>query len=271
MQRKAVILVAGIFFFTPCLKAGEIRTHKPKISANQKEKKKKKVVLITRVLRKRSKGQDRVLVPKAKEGAHGLGLRLRWISVPQFLVHTYLNKGEGLSNPGLGIEYTYRKTHYGMIFSVWWAGYMSNGANYLLEGDPYFDIEYIKSDLSALYLSGDFGLVHDFTSWLSFMYGLGIGMGFLMGDLSRSRTYQVEGEKVPTRRVCEAKGIPGGEEYPKKKRCQFVDKKESIFPVIPWIGLILALDIRPHPHFSLRLDGGVGVGFFLGTGISYVF
>lgn len=202
-----------------------------------------------------------------------LGARLRLLWVPSFLVNLFANVEDwgGAIDPGAGLEFTYRKNGFDIVTSLWWQSFSTNGAGYMKgQGDQRTEMEQINSTLNAYYLSADFIWSHQFNDVFAFTYGAGLGVGIVTGSLTRSEAYFQGGKWVRCPRPNPDLGdnplyCEDGGQYD-------VDENDSggdVPPVVPWVALDLGLRIKPHRNFMMRVDLGVGIGFFLGVSGNY--
>jgi len=203
-----------------------------------------------------------------------LGARFRLLWVPSFLVNLFADVEDwgGAINPGAGLEFTYRKNTFDIVTSLWWQGFSTGGPGFMKgQGDQRTEMEEINSKLNAFYLSADFLWSHPFNDVLAFTYGAGIGVGIVTGSLVRTEAYFQGGNWHP----CTSAGSGEGDnpQYCEATGGQYgVDENDSggdVPPVVPWIALDLGLRIKPHRNFMMRVDLGVGLGFFLGVSGNY--
>ncbi|MEM9193919.1 MAG: hypothetical protein AAGF12_32385 [Myxococcota bacterium] len=214
------------------------------------------------------------------EGYMFLGLGLyAWI-VPSFILELFTDEAPGAVNPFIGAEFTYRKDGFDIIGSVYWAGGFVEGP-FRGSGDPLEDTEIIDSNLQAILLTARFMWSTDFNEYVSLQYGVGVGLGFVFGDLVRTEAYPdannefqpCEGPRTPNERYCDATSVGDGENgghFGVKARNWGNGGNVPI--VVPWLYLpTIAVRIKPIKQMMIRVEGGVGLGFFVGGNISYGF
>lgn len=202
-----------------------------------------------------------------------LGARFRLLWIPTFLVNLFADVEDwgGAINPGTGLEFTYRKNNFDIVTALWWQGFSSTPGYMKGQGDQRTEMEHIDPKLNAFYLSADFIWSHPFNDVLAFTYGAGVGVGIVTGSLTRTEAFYQGSSwhkcsgagsgEGPDPNYCEAEGGQYG-----------VDENGSggdVPPVVPWIALDLGLRIKPHRNFMMRVDLGVGLGFFLGVSGNY--
>jgi hypothetical protein len=99
-----------------------------------------------------------------------------------------VDEAPSANNPSTGLEFTYRKDGFEIITSIYWQRFGANGP-FRASGDPEVDTEIIDSSLSAVMASATFLWSTAFTDWFSLQYGLGVGLGALLGDVNRTEAY----------------------------------------------------------------------------------
>lgn len=199
-----------------------------------------------------------------------VGARWRMIMVPDWLLDAFMDfPANGIQPPSVtinqaaGIEFTTRKNRFSITGAVWWAGYNSNVfiANEAgTTGDP----EYIESSINLLMFTVDFVHSYMFNDWIGITYGAGLGLGVkLAGGLERNEAYRDEGEFARCERgtadsLCESDGY-------------YNENDPNVWPVYPWINILLGIRFKVFRHLEINVDGGVGLGFLFGARVNYIF
>lgn len=244
--------------------------------------------------------EERVGVEQAREstdpyedpeqGYFFLGAFYRHLFVPSFLQNLFLEESPSVSNPSGGIELTYRKDNFDIVGSLWWASYAAHGP-YRASGDPETDVEIIKSELSAIFLSGTFLWSTPFSDVVALEYGLGIGVGLVLGDLERTEAYPDDGPgNFDGFSACQGPGNPDATITGDPLYCDATSVRDGergghyrviarkwtdggdVPNVVPWLAIPhIALRIKPIHQLMFRIEGGFGLGFFLGGSASYGF
>ena len=217
------------------------------------------------------------------QGYYFVGAFYRHVFLPAFLIELFVDESVSGSNPGFGLEFTYRKDNFDIVGSLWWSGASAEGP-FRASGDPIEDTEWINSGLSIIYASAAFLWSTPLNDIFALEYGLDIGLGLVLGGFERTEAYDTTptgGER--TWAPCTALGNPS------PTYCDEVDPEERIigrYPydedkwsgggsipnVFPWLAIPhLALRIKPIHQLMMRIEGGFGVGFFLGGSINYGF
>jgi hypothetical protein len=203
-----------------------------------------------------------------------VGARWRMIMVPNWLLDAFMDfpsEGGGppfVINHGVGAEFTTRKNRFSITGAVWWAGYSTDGAFVATEaGDP-SDPEFVNSDMQLLLFTADFVHSYMFTHWFGITYGAGLGLGVkVSGDVVR-REASVQGNRVVE---CEAPGRPSSSDCEAQPDGWYGEADDRIWPVYPWINLLLGLRFKAFRHLEINIDGGVGLGFLFGARVNYIF
>lgn len=213
------------------------------------------------------------------QGYFFAGLFYRHIFVPEFLLNLFLDESEAASNPAFGAEVTYRKDNFDIIGSLWYASYAVNGP-FRASGDPELDTEIIDSDLGILFLSASFLWSTPFNEIFALEYGVGLGLGLVLGQMHRTEAYR-DGDDwaacdqvgVPDGAYCDGPPARDGEDgghYNVEAR-KWSDGGD-VPNVVPWLAIPqIALRIKPIKQLMIRIEGGFGLGFFLGGAINYGF
>jgi hypothetical protein len=222
------------------------------------------------------------------EGYYFLGIMYRHWIVPSFLLHLFVDEAVTGSNPGVGVQFTYRKNNFDIIGSLWWMGGYAEGA-FRGPGDPVSDTEWIDSGLSALWASATFlwSTPIDDAGIFAFEYGIGVGVGVVFGDLVRTEAYPLPGNDgfAPCEGVgmapqnpaeagfCEGPSVGDGEtggHYNVVAR-KWTDGG-SVPNVMAWLEIPhLALRIKPIKQLMMRIEAGLGLGFYAGASAAYGF
>jgi len=215
-----------------------------------------------------------------QEGYYFAGLFYRHIFVPEFLLNLFLDESTGASNPAFGGEVTYRKDGFDIIGSIWYSSYAVDGA-FRASGDPDGDTEIINSELGVLFVSASFLWSTPFNDIFALEYGVGLGLGVVLGDLVRTEAYPEDGGYAACTSVgnpvggayCDGPSVGDGEDgghYGVEAR-KWSDGGD-VPNVIPWLAVPqIALRIKPIKQLMMRIEGGFGIGFFLGGAINYGF
>ena len=209
-----------------------------------------------------------------------VGLFYRHIFVPEFLLNLFTDESTGASNPAFGAEFTYRKGGFDIIGSIWWAGYGVDGP-FRGSGDPAQDTEWIESNLSVLFLSGTFLWSTEFNEMFALEYGVALGVGLVLGDMHRTEAHPsgggfeaCDGPGNPDPVYCDGPPISGLCDGDGGHYCEEGKWSDGgdVPNVVPWLAIPqIALRIKPIRQLMIRIEGGFGLGFFLGGAVNYGF
>ena len=238
---------------------------------------------------------DTPTVAKSEDAAlHGIGIHVRGLFIPTWFLGLFLNASTPLNSAAIGGEYVRRKGNYDLVASVNFGFYSPADGNYLGRGkSPAIDTDYIQfRNLNVLAFEAAFVRHHYFLPWLSLVYGAGLGLGIVLGDIFRISAYQgnCHADNVgnldqcnpvnPADTVglqkwrdnrdawladapkCEGKDSP-------TSPCQF--REDAVWPVIPIVHLLLGVNFKINEQFSVRVDGGFHNAFYVGAGGHYFF
>jgi hypothetical protein len=230
------------------------------------------------------------------EGYYFVGAFFRHIFVPDFILKLFTDEAPGSNNTGAGIQLTYRKDNFDIVGSLWFAEWSINGP-FRGSGDPDTDTEWIDSNLWTVMINATFLWSTPFNDIFALEYGVGLGVGLVIGDLHRTEAYPSAGPddpNVPRRggySPCSGPGDPAGGFYCEPGSGTRANPAEScgdgtghyckeqqwsgggdVPNVVPWLAIPhLALRIKPIKQLMMRVEGGFGLGFFVGASAEYGF
>lgn len=210
--------------------------------------------------------------------------RFAW--VPKTVVLLFVDEAVSGKNHQFGGEFIYRRNGMDLIIDAYYARFYADGPFLERNGDP-LDTEIINSRLWTATLSATFlwsAVVNDV---LAFEFGLGIGIGYVGGQLRRTEAYPSTGAGSidgyapctgvggPDAAYCDGPSVPDGESgghYNVVTR-DWLDG--GSVPVV-WPRLAfphIAIRIKPIRQLMLRVEGGLDFfsGFFGGGAIAFGF
>jgi hypothetical protein len=231
---------------------------------------------------------------RAADLSYGFAARLRWISVPSWMLNLFTKKNVPLSTWGTGIEFFRRKGNFDLVASFNYQNMSPPDGNWLgKEHRAELDTDYVHFDNLSL-LGGDVSFIWHtmFNDWFGMHYGAGIGVAWVRGDILRiSNGTQCTEQNAGNINQCYPQGptpvqpngsdtlplppqytiprtdIPDTQAMPH----QFVDSNKP--PVLPVVNIVVGFDFRlPQVRgWEGRLEGGFYNAFFLGTAVAYTF
>jgi hypothetical protein len=225
---------------------------------------------------------------RAADLSYGVGLRLRWITVPAWMLDLFTKQNVPLSSWGTGIEFFRRKANFDIVVSFNYQNMSPPDGNWLGKGNPaMFDTDYVQFKGLALY-SADVSFVwHSmFTEWFGMHYGAGIGVGIVAGEILRtSNSTACTEANAGNVLACNPVGsqpngsggitlnpnvlTPGPDDPTNPHRF----KDPNVPPVLPVVNLVVGVDFRlPQVRgWEGKIEGGFYNAFFLGAGVGYTF
>lgn len=209
----------------------------------------------------------------ADESYYFLGLFYRHTWTPSFMLNLFTDENTKTNNPGFGLQFTIRRDGFDIVIGGYYQRFAVAGP-FRGNDEPDGETEWIDSSLYAIGLSVDLLWGHMFNDWIGIQYGIGLGIGYLGGELRRS-----EARPTSDGGWAECSGTsdpldPGG----------FCDEEELVNPT--WFNggstpnlyfrlslPHLAIRIKPIRQMLIRLEGGFDVfsGFYTGATLAYGF
>jgi hypothetical protein len=224
---------------------------------------------------------------RAADLSYGVGLRMRWVSVPEWMLNLFTKENVPLSSWGTGVEFFRRKGNFDLIASFSYVNLSPPDGNWL--GDrrnAAIDTDLVQFRGLSLYGLDVSAVWHNFfNDWFGIHYGAGIGIGIVGGKLLRTSnsgcTEQNAGDLSQCHPVgvscsttsCSEQGLqalPPGMDSPATPS-RFAEP--SVPPVLPIVNVLVGFDFRlPQVRgWEAKLQGGFHNTFFLGGGIAYTF
>ena len=211
-----------------------------------------------------------------------LGAFYRHTWTPGFMLNLFTDENTPANNSAFGLQFTYRKDNFDIVTSVYYQGYAVDGP-FLGRGDADTETEIINSELFGIMASVDLMWGTQFNDVIGIQYGLGIGLGALLGDLRRTEAY-------PDASADGGYGACTSSPGENAMYCDDVDGDGDLTGVggiaSKWFdgGSVpnlyfrlavpnLAIRIKPIKQLLIRIDGGFDIfsGFFTGINASYGF
>ena len=232
--------------------------------------------------------------------SYGIAARLRWVSVPGWLLNVFTKKNVPLSSWGTGIEFFRRKGNFDLVLSFSYQNMSPPPGNWLGKGTTAdgrqlhpaeIDTDYVVFDNLAM-LGADISFVWhtNFNEWFGIHYGAGIGIAWVRGDILRISDGSPGCTEMSAGDInqCHPIGVtPNGSstlplpssltmprtttpDTPQQPH-QFVDSNKP--PVLPIINVVVGVNFRlPQVRgWEARLEGGFTDAFFLGGAVGYTF
>lgn len=210
-----------------------------------------------------------------------LGLAYWHSFTPTFVLNLFTDESTKTNNSGFGLQFTYRKSSFDIVTSLYYQAFSVNGP-FRGAGDEATETEIIDSNLKMLGVSVSFLWSSDFTDWFGVQYGLGFGVGGVLGDMIRTEAYPVGNgwepcvdRSNPDPLYCDPTSVADGEEGGHfGARARRWTQGGSVPNV--WFRAALphlALRFKPIKQLMIRVDGGFDLfsGFFVGGSLNFGF
>lgn len=203
-----------------------------------------------------------------------LGARYRLQVVPQFVQHWFAEGGETLWVNTPGIEFAIRQDGFEYNFFGMLGFYSMADVPFKGNSDVEAAWETITADYQVLFIGADFlWSTAEFSPGLSMIYGAGIGIGSVFGEMTRTQAYpDGSGSYAP----CVQPGVPDpvycdgvNNHYNGYVEPSWLDGGSSPL-IFPWIAGQVGLRYKFHRNFVARLETGFTVtSVFFGLGADY--
>jgi len=220
------------------------------------------------------------------------GLRYRGVVLPKFILDAFVEGGQTVYTNQIGLELDIRKNGFSVIPAISYAEFGTGDILYKDKGAADFVGNYAvgNSGLKALQLSVDLLWSAKINKVLDFEYGIGLGVGFIFGNLlnnwvkegTGNPQYTANNGKTYTR--CDAEGPVGSgcnkADHQKSEVARVNNYEEPSWAnggskpnVIPWVAIPqIGLRFKPIKQFESRLGLGVSLtGFWFGLSGNYGF
>ncbi|HXJ19671.1 MAG TPA: hypothetical protein VMT03_05505 [Polyangia bacterium] len=201
-------------------------------------------------------------VPVPKDLAYGVAARLRWVSVPGWLLNAFTKYNVPLSSWGTGAEIFRRHGNFDFVVGFTYQNMSPSDGNWLgSTADPVTETNFVQFKSFALWgFDASFRWHTLFTDWVGMHYGAGFGLGVLSGHIVRQYSQNCTAANVTDTSVC--KPDPGEATIP-----------TSVPSAVPILNVNLGVDFRiPRTKgLEVRLEGGFYDAFFLGGVIGYAY
>ena len=223
----------------------------------------------------------------------GIGLHMRAMFLhPWFFNAVATQASTPLNAMAFGAEAIRRKGDFDIAFSIDFGLYGPEDGNWLGKGEsPERKTDYVVfSNFNMLTFGAHFVWHAEIAKWVSFVYGAGVGVSIVLGDLLRisNDPARCVKENAGNENLCfpkgvdpnawqgasaasrdrQAKALGSGPDDPDNPH-QF--KSDAVPPVLPMLHLLVGFDFKLSDVVSLRVDGGFRNAFYLGATGYYFF
>jgi hypothetical protein len=219
--------------------------------------------------------------------SYGLGARLRWVSVPGWMLNLFTKRNVPLSSWSSALEFYRRKGEFDFIVSIGYQNMSPPDGNWLGRGhDAAIDTDYVQFKGLAFWgIDASFVWHTFFNDWMGMHYGAGLGLGIMTGQMLRTSNAGCTEANAGNVAACHpiavacqngvcsdadlAKLGPGVDDPADPHR--FADP--NVPPALPIVNVLVGMDFRlPHVRgWEAKIEGGFYDAFFLGGGVGYTF
>jgi hypothetical protein len=225
---------------------------------------------------------------RAANVSYGTGLRLRWVSVPRWMLNLFTKQNVPLSSYAVAGEFYRRKGEFDFIVSIGYQNMSPSDGNWLGKGhDATVDTDYVQfKGLGFVGIDASFVWHTFFNDWAGMHYGAGLGLGIVTGHMLRTSngtgcTEANAGDFTkchPIGADCPPSGctdaslnaLGRGPDDPANPH-RFTDP--NVPPALPIVNVVVGFDFRlPRVRgWEAKIEGGFYDAFFLGGGVGYTF
>jgi hypothetical protein len=218
---------------------------------------------------------------------YGAGARLRWISVPSWLLGLFTKANHALSSYGFAAEGYRRKGDYDIMFSLSYQRMGPPDGNWLGRGhEASIDTDFIQfRNFGLVGFDAAFIRRIDLSEYVTYRYGAGLGIAIVTGQMLRTSAGNCRDNNLYDTTQCKpvicrgqtcteaelAMSSRTGTNDTVQSPHRFVDG--DVPGAVPILNVVTGFDF----HFpqvkglELRLEGGFYDAFFLGMAAGYLF
>jgi len=221
--------------------------------------------------------------------SYGVAGRLRWVTVPRFLLNLFTKQNVPLSSWATAAEVFRRKGDFEFVFSIGYQNMTPGDGNWLGKTNPAStDTDFVQiRGLGFLGLDASFVWHTWFNEWFGAHYGAGLGIGKVFGNVYRTSNDPAicNDANAGNFTQCHPRGVDPNSNVTIDRQLQnlgtgpddpnnphrFADSNVPGF--IPIVNIQLGIDFRlPQVRgWVAKLEGGFYDAFFLGGGVGYTF
>jgi hypothetical protein len=220
--------------------------------------------------------------------SYGVGARLRWVTVPKWMLNLFTKKNVPLSSYATALEFFRRKGEFDFIVSIGYQNMSPDDGNWLGRGhDAAIDTDYVQFKSLAFWgIDASFVWHSYFTDWFGMHYGAGLGIGIVTGQMLRTSNAGCTEANAGDFTQCKPLGVTCTQAGCSDAQLQgtqgtgvddptdphrFAD--QNVPPALPIVNVLVGVDFRlPRVRgWEAKIEGGFYDAFFLGGGVGYTF
>jgi hypothetical protein len=233
-------------------------------------------------------GSVGVTAPRNPNAAtYGAGARLRWVSVPHWLLGLFTKQNQSLSSYGFAAEGYRRKGDYDIMFSISYQKMGPPDGNWLGRGhEASIDTDFIQfRNFGLVGFDAAFIRRIDISEYVAFRYGAGLGVAIVTGQMLRTSAANCNDRNLGDVTQCKPIVCRGKvcteAELAQSSRTGSVDTvgdphrypDDNVPGAVPILNVVAGLDfhIPQVKGLELRAEAGFYDAFFLGMAAGYLF
>jgi hypothetical protein len=196
----------------------------------------------------------------------GVGLRVRYVTIPQFLINLFVDHSTTMTSVGFGGEFVRRRGNFDIVVGVEYENISPPDGLYQEKGDdPGIPGQYPdRTEFDGFALLGlDVAFVWhtELHPKVQLRYGAGLGVGLVLGDIYQTDTMCPAGTTVDDLDNIDQCPVAVGA----------TRDKADVPPVVPIVNILAGFRFKASDQVSINLEAGFRNMFFFGLGSDYVF
>jgi hypothetical protein len=224
-----------------------------------------------------------------KNVSYGIGARMRWVSVPAWMLDLFTEKNEPLSSYSVGLEWFRRKGEFDLVVGLTYQNMSPPDGNWLGNNRvASVDTDFVQfRGLGFIGVDAAFVWHTMFNQYVGMHYGAGIGLAVRRGKLLRTSSAGCTEDNLGDLTQCKPLNVTCDNENGcneaqlRATESSAVDdvgtphrfSDSNVPPAIPIVNVLVGVDFRiPNVKgWEAKIQGGFFNAFFLGGGIGYTF
>ncbi len=212
----------------------------------------------------------------AEKGVYGVGLRMRYVSVPSWLLGLFTKHNMPLSTLGhFGIEGFRRRNNFQMTLGFSYQNMSPPDGNWLgSKNDPAIDTRFLQFRGLSLYTL-DLSLTWHgmLTSWFGLHAGAGLGLALVRGKIYVNVSPGCTDSNVGDLTQCHPPGVTCANGVCTPESALNQTASNDVLPIVPVVTTVVGIDFRlpDVKGWEAKIEAGFFDAFFAGLGIGYTF